>query len=35
MALTVRIEVQGTPLEAVVANGAEVTVLGMAPGKPP
>ena len=28
MAFTVRIEVQGTPLEAVVDTGAEVTVLG-------
>ena len=28
-AFTVRIEVQGTPLEAVVDTGAEVTVLGM------
>ena len=27
-AFTVRIEVQGTPLEAVVDTGAEVTVLG-------
>ena len=29
MAFTVRIEVQGAPLEAVVDTGAEVTVLGM------
>ena len=27
-AFTIRIEVQGTPLEALVDTGAEVTVLG-------